>query len=170
MGTQHKVDITEAESRVCPWSDLDPDGHSLIVHDFLTKRLSTLMITLRRQVTLPYARANHLSIVEWRLLSLIAHSGSLPFGELVVQSTSDKAQVSRTVRMLERRGLVTTQPETEHAKKKLSCTVTSVGLDLYGKVIREARRAQAQTLLLLSQDEREVLFGVIEKLQARLDG
>lgn len=153
----------------CPWSELDADGSSLVVHDFLTKRLSTLMITLRREVTLPYARAADLSIVEWRLLSLTAHATILSFGELVAQSTSDKAQVSRTVRLLEQRGLVEMRPESEASRKKLVCAVTPAGLALYDVVIREARRAQAQTLLILSRDERETLFRSIEKLQSTLD-
>jgi DNA-binding MarR family transcriptional regulator len=152
-----------------PWSELDAEGTTLVVHDFLTKRLSTLMSTLRREVTLPYARAAALSIVEWRLLSLTAHVGSLPFGELVAQSTSDKAQVSRTVRLLEKRGLVEMRPESESSRKKLVCAVTEKGLDVYGRVIREARRAQARTLLILNREERELLFRVIEKLQSSLE-
>lgn len=146
------------DAETCPWSELDADGSSLVVHDFLTKRLSTLMSTLRREVTLPYARSADLSIVEWRLLSLAAHSGSLPFGELVTQSTSDKAQVSRTVRLLEQRGLVELRPETEASRKKLVCVVTVAGMRVYDEIIRYARRAQAQTLLILSRDERETLF------------
>lgn len=153
-----------------PWSDLDAEGSSLVVHDFLTKRLSTLMSTLRREVTLPYARAAGLSIVEWRLLSLTAHAGTLPFGELVAQSTSDKAQVSRTVRLLEQRGLVVLRPESESSRKKLVCAVTEPGIELYAKVIREARRAQAQALLILDREERELLFHALEKLQSSLEG
>lgn len=156
------------DAETCPWSELDADGSSLVVHDFLTKRLSTLMSTLRREVTLPYARSADLSIVEWRLLSLAAHSGSLPFGELVTQSTSDKAQVSRTVRLLEQRGLVELRPETEASRKKLVCVVTVAGMRVYDEIIRYARRAQAQTLLILSRDERETLFRALEKLQSAL--
>jgi DNA-binding MarR family transcriptional regulator len=156
------------DAETCPWSDLDADGSSLVVHDFLTKRLSTLMSALRREVTLPYARSADLSIVEWRLLSLAAHSGSLPFGELVTQSTSDKAQVSRTVRLLEQRGLVELRPETEASRKKLVCVVTEAGMRVYDEIIRNARRAQAQTLLILSRDERETLFRALEKLQSAL--
>lgn len=156
------------DSKTCPWSELDADGSSLIVHDFLTKRLSTLISTLRREVTLPYARSADLSIVEWRLLSLAAHSGSLPFGELVAQSTSDKAQVSRTVRLLEQRGLVELRPESEASRKKLVCVVTEAGKRVYDEIIRKARRAQAQTLLILSRDERETLFRALDKLQSAL--
>lgn len=158
------------DATTCPWSELDADGSTLVVHDFLTKRISTLISTMRREVTLPYARSANLSIVEWRLLSLVAHSGTLPFGELVIQSTSDKAQVSRTVRLLEQRGLVELRPESEASRKKLICVVTEAGMHLYDQVIGTARRAQAQALLILSREERETLFHALEKLQTALDG
>jgi DNA-binding MarR family transcriptional regulator len=156
------------DAKTCPWSELDADGSSLVVHDFLTKRLSALISTLRREVTLPYARSADLSIVEWRLLSLVAHSGSLPFGELAAQSTSDKAQVSRTVRLLEQRGLVELRPESVASRKKLVCVVTAAGMQIYDEIIQKARSAQARTLLILSRDERETLFRALEKLQSAL--
>jgi len=168
-GKQLNSAIAE-NAKTCPWSELDADGSSLVVHDFLTKHLSTLISTMRREVTLPYARSADLSIVEWRLLSLTAHSGSLPFGELVTQSTSDKAQVSRTVRVLEERGLLELRPESEASRKKLVCVVTEAGMRVYDAVIGKARAAQAQTLLILSRDERETLYRALEKLQSALDG
>ncbi|GKY89636.1 MarR family winged helix-turn-helix transcriptional regulator [Sinisalibacter aestuarii] len=157
------------KAQACPWSDLDPSGANLVVHDFLTTRLSALMSSLRRQVTLPYAKSFDLSIAQWRVLSLVAHAGTLPFGELVVQSTSDKALVSRTVRTLEERGLVTIQPETKASKKKIACTITPAGLTLYDEAIKIARKRQADMILSLNRGEREALFAIIEKLQGILD-
>lgn len=152
-----------------PWTDLDPDGENLVVHDFLTTRLSALMSSLRRRVTMPYAKAFGLSIAEWRILSLIAHAGLLPFGDVVVQSTSDKAQVSRVVRLLEKRGLVTTQPGSDASKKRIDCAITSAGMELHDKLIVVARRRQAELIRSLDQHEREMLFATLEKLQRQLD-
>lgn len=157
------------QAETCPWSDLDPSGEDLVVHDFLTTRLSTLMSSLRRQVTLPYAKSFDLSIAQWRVLSLVAHAGTLPFGELVVQSTSDKALVSRTVRTLEERGLLTIRPETRAAKKKIACTITPEGRALYDDAIKVARKRQADMILSLTREEREALFAVVVKLQGILD-
>lgn len=152
----------------CPWTDLEPDGEGLTVHDFLTKRLSGIMGALRKQVTLPYARAFDLSIVEWRILSLIAHSGAIPFGELVMQSTSDKALVSRGVRALEQRGLILTRPETEQARKRIACAITPAGEELHARAIKVARQRQAEVICRLTREERGQLFAILEKLQASL--
>lgn len=157
-----------SESRTVPtrpWASLDREGSALSVHDFLTTRLSALMTALRRQVTMPYASDFGLSITEWRVLSLVAHAGTLAFSDLVAQSTSDKALISRTTRKLEMRNLLAINPESETAKKRIACSITPEGKALYEEVIVIARRRQAEILNSLTQDEREALFSTIEKLQ-----
>ena len=157
---------SQERARECPWTDLAPDGEGLVVHDFLTTRLSALMTALRKQLTTPYASQFGLSVPEWRVLSLIAHAGTLSFGELVVQSTSDKALVSRTVRLLEGRGLIEVRPDGETAKKRIACTITPQGKALHAQVMPIARRRQAELILALSPAERTVFFAAVEKLQA----
>lgn len=153
----------------CPWSTLDSSGDGLNVHDFITTRLSALMSNLRRQVTMPYASDYGLSIAEWRVLSLIAHAGTLPFGDLVVQSTSDKALVSRTIRKLEERNLIEIRPESETAKKRIACSIAPAGQAIYDEAIVYARKRQAEIICALSREEREGLFSTIEKLQKVLE-
>ncbi len=152
-----------------PWTDLGPDGENLLVHDFLTTRLSALMGALRRQVTMPYASAHGLSIAEWRVLSLVAHAGILSFGDVVAQSSTDKAQVSRVVRKLEQRDLLAIQPGADSPRKKIDCVITASGQKLHDKVIVVARKRQAQVITILAPDEREALFAIAEKLQANLE-
>jgi DNA-binding MarR family transcriptional regulator len=152
-----------------PWDEVDESGTGLTVNNFLTTRLSKLTNSLRRTVTTPYAQAYDLSVSEWRLLSLIAHAKTLPFGELVVQSTSDKALVSRTLRLLEGRGLVRITPEDELSGKRLLCHITAKGEALHEKVIPIARARQAQTLRLLKPAQRKELFQALQTLQQFLD-
>ncbi|KUJ83215.1 hypothetical protein AVO45_18700 [Ruegeria marisrubri] len=154
---------------ICPWSDLPRDGAELEVHDFITTQLSALMSLLRRKVTLSYANEFDLSVSEWRVLSLIAHANTLPFGELVAQSTSDKALVSRTIRLLEQRDLIQIHPESEHAKKKIACTIRPNGQVLHDKVIVIARKKQADVLRVLSEKERVSLYRAVTKLRSYLE-
>ena len=89
-----------------PWSELDEAGSTLTVDAFITTMLSEIGNALRRTITIPYAEQFGLSVSEWRVLALVAHARRIAFSDLVVQSTSDKALVSRTLRLLENRGLV----------------------------------------------------------------
>lgn len=149
-----------------PWTELDEEGRGLTVDHFLTTMLSQAINGLRRTVTLPYAEAFGVTVPEWRLLSLLAHAKSLPFAELVVQSTSDKALVSRTVRRLEAQGLVAIHAEGSTPRKKLTCVITPAGEAFHDKVIPTARQAQASMIRLLTPEEREVTYRALKKLHA----
>lgn len=119
---------------------------------------------LRRTITQPYAEQFGVTVSEWRLLSLVAHAGELPFAELVVQSTSDKALVSRTVRLLEQRGLLEIRAEGSTPRKKLTCLVTPAGAALHAQAIPVARQRQAEMICVLSPEEREGLYLALKKL------
>lgn len=149
-----------------PWGDLSPQGEGLTVDNFLTTRLSEVTNKARRNITQHYATEAGLSVSEWRILSLVAHARELPFGELVVQSTSDKALVSRTLRALESRGLVAVLPDAGGHRKKLVCAITPSGDALHAQVIPIARQRQAEAVCVLSAEERRVLFRALGKLSA----
>ena len=149
-----------------PWDELDADGTGLTVDDFLTTRISQTINVLRRVVTLPYAQAAGLSVSEWRLLSYVAFARRIPFSELVVLSTSDKALVSRVVRQLEQRGLVATEAHGSTPRKKLTVVITDVGDELHEKVIPIARRSQAEMIRVMTVDERRGMYNGLQKLLA----
>jgi DNA-binding MarR family transcriptional regulator len=152
-----------------PWHDLDETGENLIVHEFLTVKLSALMSSLRRKVTASYARPAGLSVPEWRLLALVAESGTVSFGALVVQSTTDKAQVSRTLKHLERDGLIVIEPESENDRKRLACSITPAGQELHDRIIGTARQMQAEVICQLSPVERDQFYRALARLQTFMD-
>jgi DNA-binding MarR family transcriptional regulator len=150
---------------VDPWFALGEDGAGLTVDHFLTTVLSQVVLALRRSITLPYAQEFGLTVPEWRLLSLLAHAKRLPFAELVVQSTSDKALVSRTLRLLEKRGLVELQAEGNTPRKRLTCLITPAGDTLHEQVIPLARRSQAEAIRVMTPEERSVVFRALKRVQ-----
>ncbi len=163
MDKKTKIDQMQVV-QASPWTHLDEEGNGLTVDHFLTTMISQVITGLRRTVTLPYAEAFGVTVPEWRMLSLLAHAQSLPFAELVVQSTSDKAQVSRTVRRLEAQGLLTIRAEGTTPRKKLTCVITPAGQAFHDKVIPIARQRQAAMIRLLTPEEREVTYRALQKL------
>lgn len=148
-----------------PWSGLSAHGDGLTVDNFLTTMMSQVVNALRRSITLPYAQEFGLTVPEWRVLSLLAHAKTLPFAELVVQSTSDKALVSRTLRLLEKRGFVELQSEGNTPRKKLTCSITAAGEALHDKVIPLARKNQAEAIRIMTPQERRVVYHALKKVQ-----
>jgi DNA-binding MarR family transcriptional regulator len=158
---------TATSQEADPWSTLGEDGAGLTVDHFLTTVLSQVVLALRRSITLPYAQEFGLTVPEWRLLSLLAHAKQMPFAELVVQSTSDKALVSRTLRLLENRGLVELQAEGNTPRKRLTCLITPAGDVLHEQVIPLARRSQAEAIHVMTPEERVVVFRALKRVQQR---
>lgn len=148
-----------------PWAKLTPSGRALFVGDFLTTLVSYAGNALRRHITLPYAEQFGLTVSEWRMLSVLAHAGELPFSELVMQAATDKAQVSRTLRLMEARGLVKIEVQGRTRGQKLTCLITRQGLALYRRVMPIAQRRQAAMILQLSAQERTVLYRALKKLR-----
>lgn len=151
----------------CPWADLDEAGTGLSVDDFLTTVTSRASNALRRSITVPYADGHGLSVSEWRLLSVLAQAREMTFPDLVVASVSDKAMVSRTLRLLQERGWVQVDHEGSNPRwKQIRCRITAAGLALHRKVMPQARRAQAAMILRMSPEERVVVYRALKMLRA----
>ncbi len=148
-----------------PWTDLDPQGTGLTVDVFITTLMSQVGNALRRTVTVPYAEEFGLTVSEWRLLSLVAHGGRIAFNDLVEQSTSDKALVSRTLKLLEQRGLVVLETEGAGPRKKTWCSVSAQGEHMHRLALPVARARQAAAIRLLPPGEREALFCALLRLR-----
>jgi len=149
-----------------PWHDLDEAGTDLSVEAFVTTLMSQVGNALRRTITLPYAAQFGLSVPEWRLLALLAPAGRAAFSDLVAQSSSDKALVSRTLKLLEGRGLVLLEAEGPTPRKKIYCVVTQAGRELHAQAIPIARRRQAAAIRALAPDERDAMYRALLKLRA----
>ena len=148
-----------------PWTDLNEEGDGLTVDAFITTLMSQVGNALRRTITVPYAEQFGLTVSEWRLLSLIAHAGRLAFSDLVIQSTSDKALVSRGLKRLEARGLVRLQGEGNTPRKKIYCQITEEGEALHREAIPMARARQAAAIRALPAEERDALYRALMHLR-----
>lgn len=155
-----------------PWDGLEASGAGLTVDNFLTTRMSQAISLLRRTVTLPYAKAAGLTVSEWRILSLVSHAQRIAFALLVQQSSSDKALVSRTVRLLESRGLVRTESDGPTPRKRLTVFITPEGDALHARVIDIARERQAAMIRVMTPEERRGMYHGLTKLiaQCRAEG
>jgi DNA-binding MarR family transcriptional regulator len=163
--TDKSTSPAQSDEPATPWTHLDETGTNLTVDAFITTMMSQVGNALRRTITLPYADQFGLSVSEWRVLSLVAHAERLAFSDLVTQSTSDKALVSRTLKLLEGRGLVELHAEGNTPRKKVYCAVTPSGKALHSEAIPIARRRQAAAIRVLTPDERDAMYRALLKLR-----
>lgn len=171
MTSPAAADSSESAANAsCPWANIDSDGANLTVDNFPTTLIVTLANALRRTVTARYSDQFSLTVSEWRLLSLLMHYAAVPFGELVALSGSDKALVSRALRLLQERGYVELRQPRGKGKSKPAYRVTRAGRALHDKVIPVARAHQARVLASLTREERVTLYTALQKLHALYGG
>lgn len=150
----------------CPWADLDEAGTGLSVDDFITTMISRTSTALRRNLTGHYAGSSGLTISEWRVLSVLAHAREMTFPDLVVAAVADKAQVSRTLRLMQERGLVAVEKEGSNPRwQVMRCKMTPAGTALYRKVWPAARRAQAAMIRQLDPADRVATYRALKLLR-----
>lgn len=128
---------------------------------------------MKAGVTRRYLADFGLSVPEWRLLAMTVRFEPVRFSELVANSSMDKGQTSRTLQMLAKRGLINSRSAAggirragEGAVSPVILTTTAKGRQLYRTVLPVAQRNQARLLLLLTRNERKVLYTVLAKLFA----
>lgn len=157
----------------CPWLKLPRNGSGLNVEDFLTFRMNRLSNALRTNLTKAYLEAFELSLPEWRLLALVARFSPLRFSEVTNRSSMDKGQVSRTLRVMAKRGLTKMKVirdrgsrSTEALAAPVLVSITAKGRALYRAVLPVARKRQAELLMTLSEADRYALYATLDKLFA----
>ena len=161
----------EALDDVCPWIDPGGQGEKLEVHQFPTfmvLRLATLTkSTLSRRYLDPFG----VSLPEWRLLALVARYGSLLFSEITTGSSMDKGQVSRTLKSIHAKGLVTLdsipsddRPRSSSISPRLQVSISPKGKALFDRILPASRAWQARLLQMLTPEERQVFHSVALRL------
>lgn len=173
--SQKKPSRRSASGNSSPWLALSRGGSNLNVEDFLTFRVTRLSNALRTNLTKRYLEDFDLSLPEWRLLALVARFAPMRFSEVTFRSSMDKGQVSRTLRVMAKRGLTKMKIIRQRGSRSAEAlaapvmvSITARGKTLYRAVLPVARRRQAEMLLTLSKGERQALDSTLNKLSAAI--
>jgi DNA-binding MarR family transcriptional regulator len=136
--------------------------------DVAMNRLSN---ALRTNLTKAYLEDFELSLPEWRLLALVARFSPLRFSEVTARSGMDKGQVSRTLRVMAKRGLTKMKVIRDRGSRSAEAlaapvmvSITAKGRGLYRTVLPVARKRQAEVLMTLSEADRYALYATLDKL------
>jgi DNA-binding MarR family transcriptional regulator len=101
---------------------------------------------------------------QWAALAKLFEAGPLSQNLLGRQTAMDAATIKGVVDRLARRGLVETGPDREDGRRLL-VALTAAGTELVERTEPLAARITEETLLPLTQDERDVLLGLLRRLR-----
>ncbi|MFD8335010.1 MarR family winged helix-turn-helix transcriptional regulator [Streptomyces solisilvae] len=136
-------------------------GDLVPISELLSYRLSRTSSALSRSAALRYRREFDVSLGEWRSIALIAADPTLTLNRLARRAGLDKAQVSRVVRGLVERGLVS---RTAGPGRSRQLALTEAGLTVYRGLITAANERDAAFAEVLSDEEARALGHALDKL------
>lgn len=151
-----------------PWSEQHHESGSF--RDLVTMRMIALFSLLRRGGTLAQKRQFGLSELEWRVMVNVAFSPQSLTG-LADLLVLDRGQLSRTIKAMAQRGLVTR--ERKPGGPEIVIELTKQGEELHERMIEWAvERDTALTSGIPPEDIatlRRVLTHMIDKARVRLE-
>jgi len=138
------------------------------VRDLLTYRLLRLSNTLGLYTSRRYRADLHVTLPEWRVLSIIAVLGTTSPQEISRSISTDKAWVGLTVQKLEKRGFVRCVPDRQDGRRTL-VSLTRQGKDVHDVIFANAKRRQRRLLAALGEKDADIVLAGFERLQAEAD-
>jgi DNA-binding MarR family transcriptional regulator len=144
----------------------DSSTDRFILEAFLPYRLSLLSNTVSRGVSTAYRKAHGLSVTEWRVVAVLGRYPDLTASEVAQRTAMDKVAISRAVKRLQQRRLVTRSPHREDRRRLPLRLTPGAGVGLFRAVVPKALACEAQLLASLTTQERAALDDLLLKLQA----
>ena len=134
---------------------------------FLPYQLTNIATLVSNDFAKVYKREFGLNIPQWRILANLAQYGQSTAKQLCTQADMDKSTVSRAVKALITKGFVCSKVN-EQDKRAAFLMLSDEGEALYKKITPEALTWEAQLLNTLSDDERQQMMSIFEKLKHQL--
>lgn len=137
----------------------------LDLEHFLPYRLSVLSNRISADIAGFYRERFGLAVTEWRAMAILGRYPGASGMDITERTAMDKVAVSRAVNSLIDRSLV--QREFDRSDRRRSIlTLTASGQEVYDQIAPLALRLEASLLASLDEGERELLWRLLDKLDA----
>lgn len=140
----------------------------LELSQFVPYRLATVSNRVSGIIARDYADRFALTIPQWRVMTILSQNGQCSSVEIATATQMDKVAVSRAVKGLVARDLVSRR--TNRADKRVAdLSLTAEGLALFNRIAPQAKERERQILGALSGQERATLLALLDQLDHRLN-
>jgi DNA-binding MarR family transcriptional regulator len=158
---------TRAATATRPAATSEP-GLLLDLDRYVPAFITFIANKLSNSATVLYQRNFGVNVTEWRIMSLLAIEPGIPASRICHVIGFDKGPVSRTLSLLQKRGLVTIRTAPDDGRTH-SISLTAKGRATHDKVIVAALERERRLLSVLRKDEREVLIDLLRRVHGNLD-
>ena len=129
----------------------------------LSYRLSVLSNRVSNAISSEYHRRFGLAITEWRVMAVLGRFPGLSAREVTERTAMDKVAVSRAVARLLERELVKREIHGDDRRRSV-LTLSDAGVAVHAEVAPMVLACQENLISPLSEEEREMLDRLIDKL------
>ncbi|GIX34777.1 MAG: MarR family transcriptional regulator [Lysobacteraceae bacterium] len=143
----------------------EPAHPALDLERFLPYRLSVLSNRISDDIARFYRHRFGLSVTEWRAMAVLGRFPGASGMDVAERTAMDKVAVSRAVNALIQRGLVQRVFDPNDRRRSV-LSLSERGQEVYDQVAPLALRLEASLLDALDEDERALLWRVLDKLDA----
>jgi len=138
----------------------------LRLEKFLPYRLSVLSNRVSNAIADAYSARFDLTIPAWRVMAILGRFPDLSAADLVEQTAMDKVAISRAVSILIKNDYITRSEDLADRRRQV-LNLSDVGRDIYDRIVPLAQQYENDLMASLSDDERNQLDSIIEKLMSR---
>jgi DNA-binding MarR family transcriptional regulator len=146
-----------------PVGALEP---ALDLSSHIPTKIAILANHLSRAASRFYRERYGIGVVEWRLMMFIGHATETRANRICSETDLDKGAVSRSLRMLQRMGIVSVTEDGSDSRRN-NVTLTAKGRALHDEIVPVALERQRQMLAGLTPAEIEAFMDVLDRLLAR---
>jgi DNA-binding MarR family transcriptional regulator len=143
-------------------------GPTLDLERYVPAFVTFIANKLSRNATAFYQKKFGVNVTEWRIMSLLAIEPGIPASRICHVIGFDKGPVSRTLTLLQDRGLVAIKTDPNDGRSH-SISLTAKGRATHDAVLVTALERERRLLACLEKDEREVLIDLLRRIHSNLD-
>ena len=143
------------------------DGPTLDLDRYVPAFVTFIANKLSNSATAVYQKNFGVNVTEWRMMSLLAIEPGIPASRICQVIGFDKGPVSRTLTVMQKRGLIAIRPAPDDGRTH-SISLTAKGRATHDKVIVAALERERRLLSCLTAGEREVLIDLLRRLHENL--
>jgi DNA-binding MarR family transcriptional regulator len=156
-----------ARLRRKPSAERPVDGPLLDLDRYVPAFITFIANKLSNSATAAYQRNFGINVTEWRIMTQLALEPGIPASRICHVLGYNKGPISRTLAVMQKRGLVTIRTDPKDARTH-SISLTAKGRGIHDKVIVVALEREKRLLSCLKADEREALIGLLRRLHNNL--
>jgi DNA-binding MarR family transcriptional regulator len=158
---------TATRLRRKPSVERTTDGLTLDTERYVPALITFIANKLSNSATAVYQCNFGVNVTEWRIMTQLALEPGIPASRICHVIGFNKGPVSRTLAVMQKRGLVTIRTDPKDGRTH-SISLTARGRGIHDKVIVVALEREKRLLSCLKADEREMLIELLRRLHNNL--